>query len=127
MVKKPKLNTATEVLQSLLTQSSMPISNEYNRWRLIQNWEEIIGKQLAKRTFPVKYFRGHLYIWASSSSGLQQFYFVSNIIQKKINTYIGKNWVHKITWTQNKGLLDKITEEDKLVLQKLIGQPKDLA
>lgn len=120
MIKKPKLNTATEVLQSLLTQSSMPISNEYNRWRLIQNWDEIIGPQLAKRTFPVKYYKGHLYIWASSSSGLQQFYFVSGIIQKKINSYIGKNWVHKITWTQNKGLLEKITEEDKKILDKLI-------
>lgn len=120
MTKKPKLNTATEVLQSLLTQSSMPISNEYNRWRLIQHWSEIIGPQLAARTFPIKYFKGHLYIWASSSSGLQQFYFVSNIIQKKINDFMGKNWVHKITWTQNKGLLDKISEDDKKVLKSLI-------
>lgn len=120
MIKKPKLNTATEVLQSLLTQSSMPISNEYNRWRVIQNWSEIIGPQLASRTFPIKYFKGHLYIWASSSSGMQQFYFISDIVQKKINTYMGKNWVHKITWTQNKGLLEKISTEDRKVLEKLI-------
>jgi hypothetical protein len=120
VIKKPKLNTATEVLQSLLTQSSMPISNEYNRWRLIQNWPEIIGPQLAKRTFPIKYFKGHLYIWASSSAGLQQFYFISGIVQKKINDFMGKNWVHKITWTQNKGLLDKISEDDRKVLDSLI-------
>lgn len=98
----------------------MPISNEYNRWRLIQHWEEIIGPQLSKRTFPVKYFKGHLYVWASSSSGLQQFYFVSDIVQKKINTFMGKNWVHKITWTQNKGLLDKMSDEDRKVLEKLL-------
>lgn len=121
MEKKPKLNSATEVLQSLLTKSSMPISNEYNRWRLIQNWSQVMGDQLAKRTFPVKYFKGHLYIWASSSSGLQQFYFVSDIVQKKINKFMGKNWVHKITWTQNKGLLEKMSEEDRKVLEKFIS------
>ena len=123
MIEKKKrltLNTATEVLQSLLTKSSMPISNEYNRWRLIQNWEDIIGPQLAKRTFPIKYYKGHLYVWASSSSGLQQFYFISNIVQKKINTFMGKNWVHKITWTQNKGLLDKISDEDRKILDQLL-------
>jgi predicted nucleic acid-binding Zn ribbon protein len=120
VIKKPKLNTATEVLQSLLIQSSMPISNEYNRWRVIQNWSEIIGPQLASRTFPIKYFKGHLYIWASSSSGMQQFYFISDIVRKKINAYMGKNWVHKITWTQNKGLLEKISPEDRKVLDGLI-------
>lgn len=104
----------------------MPISNEYNRWRLIQNWSNILGAKLASRTYPIKYYKGHLYVWATSSSGLQQFYFVSDVIQKKINEFIGKNWVHKITWTQNKGLLDKISEEDRKVLDRLINPSKDL-
>lgn len=33
---------------------------------------------------------------------------------------MGKNWVHKITWTQNKGLLDKMSDEDRKVLEKLL-------
>ena len=119
--KRLKLNSATEVLQGLFTKSSMPISNEYNRWRLIQNWSEIVGDKISKRTFPIRYSKGHLYIWVNSSSGLQHFYFISNAIQKKVNTFINKNWVHKITWTQNKGLLDKITDEDRAALEKLVS------
>lgn len=124
MKKRPKLNDATEVLQSLLTKSSMPLSNEYNRWRLIRHWPEVVGEPLSKRTFPIKYYKGHLYIWASSSSGMQQFYFISDVVQKKINHFMNKNWVHKITWTQNKGLLDKISEEDKEALNKMLNLKK---
>ena len=120
MKKRLKLNSATEVLYSLLTRSSMPISNEYNRWRLIQSWSEVVGDKISQRTFPIRYYKGHLYIWVSSSSGLQHFYFISETIQKKINTFMNKNWVHKITWTQSKGFLEKITDEDRAALEKLI-------
>lgn len=119
--KRPQLQSASDVLQKLFKQSATPISNEYKRWNLIHNWALIVGDALAERTFPVKYGRGTLYIWCSSSAGVQHYYFISESLKKKVNDHLGSQWVSKVVWTQNKGFLQSVGEKERQYISKLLN------
>lgn len=118
--KRPKLESASDVLQKLFKQNASPLSDEYKRWNLIHNWSVIVGQALSERTFPVKFTKGVLYIWCSSSSGVQHYYFISTSLTQKINEHIGSEWVKKIVWTQNKGILESIGDKERQYISKLL-------
>ncbi len=125
--KRPQLKSAADVLQKLFKEggavpdsASQSVANEYKRWSLIQNWPSVVGQALSERTFPVKYIRGTLYIWCSSASGVQHYYFISNNVLEKVNQHLGIKWVTKVVWTQNKGFLDSVGEKERQYISKLL-------
>ncbi|MCO5114702.1 MAG: DUF721 domain-containing protein [Bdellovibrionaceae bacterium] len=125
--KRPQLKSAADVLQKLFKEggavpdsASQSVANEYKRWSLIQNWPTVVGQALSERTFPVKYIRGTLYIWCSSASGVQHYYFISNNVLEKVNQHLGIKWVTKVVWTQNKGFLDSVGEKERQYISKLL-------
>lgn len=125
--KRHKLESAADVLQKLFKQdgakadpASRSIADEYKRWSLIQNWPAVMGQALAERTFPVKYIRGTLYIWCSSASGIQHYYFISNNVVEKVNQHLGCKWATKVVWTQNKGFLDELGDKERQYISKLL-------
>lgn len=117
---RPKLESASDVLQKLFKQKANPLSDEYKRWNLIHNWQDIVGRAFAERTFPIKYIKGTLYIWCSSASSVQHYYFVSDSMAKKVNDYLGSQWVKKVVWTQNKGILEKIGDKERQYISRLL-------
>lgn len=125
--KRPKLESAADVLQKLFKDggarkdpASNSVANEYKRWSLIQNWPTVVGQALAERTFPVKYFKGTLYIWCSSASGIQHYYFISNNVMEKVNQHLGAAWVTKVVWTQNKGFLESVGDKERQYISQLL-------
>ncbi|MEA1980080.1 MAG: DUF721 domain-containing protein [candidate division Zixibacteria bacterium] len=50
---------------------SLGLSGNYNGWRVISNWENIVGEVLAKKTKPKKYENGILYVIVEDASWRQ--------------------------------------------------------
>ena len=90
------LVSATDVLQSLLDGKKVPLSHAYQVWKLRRNWKDIVGETINQHSMPLFYKRGTLYIWSENSVWTQEFTFLSEAIKQKINSYVGKTWVHNL-------------------------------
>src|SRR5690348_8537543 len=76
------LTGAADVLQALLQNSKGSLADGFQRWRLEQNWPEIVGKTIAEQTLPAAYEKGILYIWVKHSAWMQQLWFVQDTIKE---------------------------------------------
>lgn len=94
-----RLLAASDVLQSLLQNSKSPLAQQFTRWRLWRYWPEVVGPSMARYTAPVSYDRGRLIVWVSDSVRLQEMTFVVSALQEKINSFVGRKWVHSIRFT----------------------------
>lgn len=94
-----KLNTTSEVLQSLLQKGNNPLSNQFKRWKLWQNWGEVVGPTIAQHTLPVAYDKRVLYIYVKSSAMMQEMTFMKGPLKDKINEYMGAKWVSRVSFT----------------------------
>jgi predicted nucleic acid-binding Zn ribbon protein len=100
LVKKKKdLTAVSDVLQNLLENSKLPISEQFTRWKLWRKWDEVVGPTLAPHTLPVGFLRGTLYIWVKSSAWMQQLSFAAGPLKSKINSYLGREYVRQIRFT----------------------------
>ena len=50
---------------------SLGLSGNYNGWKVISNWENIVGEVLAKKTKPKRYEDGVLYVIVEDASWRQ--------------------------------------------------------
>ena len=98
-IRKSRLLSTSDVLQSLLQNSKSPLSQGFTRWRLWHNWSKVVGESVAAHSNPVGYSHGTLYVWVDSSVRMQEMIFLIKPIRKKINDYIGKKWVNGIRFT----------------------------
>ena len=86
---KAHLTTAADVLQGLLQNSKSGLGDGFLRWRLEQQWPEIVGKTIAEQTLPVAFERGTLFIWVRHPTWMQQLWYFQEPIKEKVNAHIG--------------------------------------
>lgn len=99
MKNKKGFNSSSDVLHSLLVNGKSPLAHQFLRWNLWRNWKDVVGETLSKSTMPVSYLKGTLYIWVKTSTDLQQMSFYTEQLKKKINVYVGSEWVRSIRLT----------------------------
>lgn len=96
------LTNMSDVLQSLLDNGKSALSDGFTRWKLEQNWQEIVGETIAKNTVPCAYNRGVLWLWVPNSAWMQQLYFFQEMIKEKVNGYLGREFVTGVKFTLNR-------------------------
>lgn len=94
--KDKKLDSVANVLQGLFENSKSPLSEGFQRYRLEQQWSQVVGDVLGRCTRPVDFQEGLMTIAVSNPSLLTELQFFREEIITKINTHIGKLWVRKI-------------------------------
>lgn len=86
--RESNLEGALEVLQKLFNKKSGRFSEEYHRMRLEKNWAQIVGRDLARETFPRKLYETTLYVAAASSEAQYHCRFSEDIILRRINNFL---------------------------------------
>lgn len=110
--KKPRrkrtaqLTQAADVLQGLLQNSKSHLSDGFIRWRLEQEWGEVVGKTIGDQTLPCAYEKGTLFIWVKHPAWAQQLRFFQDSIRDKVNAHLKCEathpWAKKIIFTLNR-------------------------
>lgn len=100
--KRSKLTLASDVLQSLLQNGKSPLAPGFTRFRLEQEWSEIVGEGLAKVSVPVGFQRGTLYIFVEHPSWIQQLHFMSDEIVAKVNLHLGYKFARRAIFTMDR-------------------------
>lgn len=103
--KNSQLLAASDVLQALLQNSKSELADGFLRWKLEQQWEEVVGKMIAEQTMPASYQRGTLHIWVRHSAWMQQLWYFQETIKEKINLFVGKTWVKEVRLTLDRGAI----------------------
>ncbi len=93
-----KLSAVSEILRTADSQSKQN-SPLFKCIQLNQNWVKITGAKWGKISKPAGYSGGCLTIQAPSSCHIQEMSFDKEIIVKKINKFLGSNFVKDIRWT----------------------------
>lgn len=101
MGKKGKLQSVTNVLQEMLEKGNSPLASDFQRYRLKLDWAKVTGPMISEKCSPVGFSNGLLYIWVVNSTWMNQLFYVRKELVKKINDYVGKDWVREIRFTQN--------------------------
>lgn len=99
---KAHLTQATDVLQGLLQNSKSPLSDGFLRWRLEQQWTEIVGATIAEQTVPCAWERGILFIWVKHPAWMQQLWHFQDAIREKVNTHLGREYAKSVKFTLNR-------------------------
>lgn len=97
-----QLTQAADVLQGLLQNSKSHLSDGFVRWRLEQNWPEIVGATIGDQTLPCAFEKGTLFIWVKHSTWMQQLYFFQDDIKAKVNGHLGYDWAKQVKFTLNR-------------------------
>lgn len=122
--KRSRLLPASNVLQSLLSNGKSPLSEQFTRWRLWRNWEEVVGETIAKNSCPVDFSKGRLYVWVSSSARMQEMRFMVGSIKDKINAYLGREYVKFIKLTLDRKSVPDQEDSQKAVRDFLSKSPE---
>jgi predicted nucleic acid-binding Zn ribbon protein len=93
------LSPVANVLQSLFQSSKSPLSQQFIRWRLWNEWENVVGCEIAQHSMPVGYLDGALYVWVKSAARMQEMQFVVRPLMQKINQFAGSAYVRSIRFT----------------------------
>ncbi len=113
--RKSQLMSSAEVLQSLLQDvHSNPLSTQFKRWKLWQNWSEVVGETIAKNSRPVKIERRNLVVWVCHPVQLQELIFVKKPLMEKINEYMGHRWITNIHFTLEDKHVPEVGEDEQL-------------
>lgn len=101
--RKPStLTSACDILQGLLHNSKTPLSDQFLRWKLWQQWGDVVGNDMARQTRPVGFEGGMLLIWVEHPVYIQQLNFVTKELMEKVNKYVGRDWIRRIRFTLDK-------------------------
>lgn len=111
--KKGQLLAASDVLQALLQNSKSELSDGFTRWKLEQQWHDIVGSTISEQTMPVAFERGILHIWVRHSAWMQQLWFLQDAIKEKVNAHLGKTWVHQVRFTLSRRAATTAPEDSR--------------
>lgn len=100
--KRSTLTSASDILQGLLQNSKTPLSDQFLRWRLWQQWSEVVGPTISSQCRPVGFDNGTLLVWVEHSVYIQQLNFITKELTNKVNTYVGRPWIKRIRFTLDK-------------------------
>jgi predicted nucleic acid-binding Zn ribbon protein len=108
MSKKKELDAAANVIEKLLGAGKSPLAQDFQRYRLKNEWEKIVGHTIASKSSPLAYTNWRLYIWVVNSAWMNQLFYARKEIIKKINSEMGDGWVRDIRLTlDTKDIVDK--------------------
>ena len=83
------METINNVIENILI--SLGFENLYYIGIIKRNWENIVGKLVAKFSIPDRLERETLYIKCSNPAWKQELYFFKNEIIKNVNEFFKKN------------------------------------
>jgi hypothetical protein len=97
-MKRPsqKPSAVVDVLQRLFENSKSPLADGFQRWKLENQWKDIVGPTLSQHSRPIQYFKGTLIIEVTNSVWLNEIRFLLEDIKEKVNHHQGSNWVQRI-------------------------------
>ena len=91
-----KLDSVAKVLQGLFENSKSPLSEGFKRYRLEQEWSQVVGEQLGQWTRPVDYNKGLLVIAVKNASLLTELQFFKDTIIENVNKHMGSSWAKRV-------------------------------
>ena len=91
-----KLDSVAQVLQSLFQNSKSPLSEGFQRYRLEQEWVDVMGPKLGQLSRPVDYNKGLLTIAVKNATLLTELQFFRDTIRQNVNKHVGHQWVRKV-------------------------------
>lgn len=106
----PQANTPSD-----LTRRKAIAYNMLSLGKLIANWKEIVGLQLASKTYPYRLIKGKLYLSVSDSQWMQTLIFLKGQIISKISEKLPKLKVNEII-----GKIGEIPEEAQKLVKESI-------
>ena len=119
--KKAQLETSSEVLKSFFQKS--PLSQQFTRWKVWNEWAELVGPQISQYSSPIQYDQGTLTLWVAHPVHMQNLQFIELELKGKINKFVGRRWVHRVRYDLNpKNKPENISEHQ---LQDIISQSGD--
>lgn len=104
---------AAELIHKLLKTDKSPLSQQFLRWKLWNQWGDVVGESIGKNTEPVGFFKGTLYVWVKSSTWLQEMSFMEHAMVVKVNQFLGEQWCYKIRFTLDRKSVPKYAESAK--------------
>lgn len=119
---KIKFQTGAQVLQKLFESGKSPLSDQFLRWKLWAQWEQIVGSQMAGVCEPVGLSRGILKIWVKNSSWNHQLQFFREEILKKIQKVESFSHVTSLIFTLDR----KSVPQEEEAKQELKNQTRRL-
>ncbi len=94
--------SALDVLQGMLDKGNSPLAQDFRRFRLKLDWENVVGPRLSQSCSPVGFTQGILYIWVINSVWMNELLYGRKELIKKVNSYAGCKWVREVRFTQDK-------------------------
>ena len=94
--KSDKPKAVSQVLQGLFENGKSPLANGFQRYKLEQNWPEIVGPELSRQTRPVDYNKGLLTIAVTNPALLTELQFFRSTFISKVNKAVRPGWVRKL-------------------------------
>lgn len=93
-----QLVPSQDALQSLFEKSEI-FAEQFQRWKLAQSWEKIIGSRIGAVTRPIDCREGVMTVWVKNAVWRQELRFFEELIIQKVNEYAGHKWVRELRWT----------------------------
>jgi predicted nucleic acid-binding Zn ribbon protein len=109
---KSKFNSGAEVLQNLFSDKQGPVADQFLRWKLWMNWQDIVGPTTAQCCEPVSFHQGVLWLWVKNSTWMTQLNFMSETIKNTINQKFSQNMVKEIRLTMDRKNVPHQNDED---------------
>lgn len=100
--KNAQLTQAADVLQGLLQNSKSHLSDGFIRYRVEQQWADIVGPTISQQTIPCAFEKGTLFIYVQHPAWSQQLRFFQEDIRQKVNAHLNQEWAKRIVFTLNR-------------------------
>ena len=85
------------ILQGFL--SDPDVSTKLKKFSLFNHWDEIVGKEIAAKTRPLKIFKGVLHISVANPTWANELNMMSPELIERINVFIGVPEIKKLKFT----------------------------
>ncbi|MCX8092647.1 MAG: DUF721 domain-containing protein [Candidatus Goldbacteria bacterium] len=83
-----------DIIEKLIKKTKFKELNETNF--ILENWEEIVGKDIADNTFPVKLYKHTLFINVKNSVIMEEMIYKKNELIEKINSVFKEKKIKNI-------------------------------
>lgn len=88
------------------------MADQFLRWKLWMNWQEIVGQTTAQCCEPVSYHQGTLWLWVKNATWLTQLNFMSETIKNTINQKFAAGMVREIRLTMDRKNVPKANDKE---------------
>jgi predicted nucleic acid-binding Zn ribbon protein len=96
MEQKPKEQPLKQLIDQLLIRYGL--EDQLNEYRLIQVWEEVVGKMIARHTTTIRLKKGVLHVQLDSATIRQELSYSNEQLITELNRSMQKRVVDKIVF-----------------------------